>query len=272
MIKKILLSLLALVVIAIVSIVSIANHHQKKNITKLLSLNLDGRLIPHKANYTNKLKNILNDDLLSFEFDTVFNDKVQTPFFEVGHDKKEINGTSFEDYLKLTKDEKIKKIWMDIKNLNENNIDKILTRLNYLNKKYNIKNILLFETSSTSPVVRVISDAGYHTSYYLPYTTLELISNKNDIAIKNEALRIKKQIKNQNFKAISFASSLYPFVKSYVEPIISKEIVYHTWEFFRMRKVGELSRIQKNTFYKDERIKTIIYTYYNNKFNRLYSF
>ena len=272
MIKKILLAFLGFILAAVVIIVSIENYHQSQNITKLLSQNLDGRLIPHKTNYTNKLKNILSDDLHSFEFDTLFNDSVKTPFFEVGHDDKEIHGTSFVDYLELAKEKKIIKIWMDIKNVNDNNIPKILTRLNYLDKKYGIKNILLFETSSTSPLVKLISDAGYHTSYYLPATALKLMSQKNNSAVKNEALRIKQQIKIQGFKAISFSASLYPFVKSYVEPIISKDIVYHTWDFFRLRKVGELVKIKKSDFYKDERVKTIIYTYYNNKFNRLYSF
>lgn len=272
MIKKILLALLTFTLLASAVIVSVENFHQSQNIDELLSQNLDGRLIPHKINYTGKLKNILSSGLHSFEFDTVFNDAAPTPFFEIGHDEKELRGTSFEDYLELTKDKKIVKIWMDIKNVNESNIADMLKRLDYLDNKYGIKDILIFETSSTSPLVGLISNAGYHTSYYLPGVIVKYISQNDTAALQKEALRILEQVKLQNFKAVSFESTLYPFVKSYLEPTISKDIVYHTWDFFRLRRKDELAKMQKEDFYKDERIKTIIYTYYNIKLNRLYSF
>jgi len=155
---------------------------------------------------------------------------------------------------------------MDIKNVDESNIAYILKRLDYLDKKYALKNILIFETSSTSPMVKRISDAGYHTSYYLP------VPNWNKVSPKDEAKRIQKQIKSQNLKAISFPGSLYSFVKKHVEAGISEKIVYHTWGTYKFKRKGELLRVQKENLYADERVKTIIYSYYNNKFNRLYDF
>ena len=200
MIKKILLSLLGISLVVLIVVVSIANNYQAQNLTQLKEQNIDGRIIPHKVNYKNKLKNVLSDNLKSFEFDSIFNEKVKTPFFEVGHDSKETKGTSFEDYLKITKNTRIKKIWIDVKNLNSKNAKMMLSRLNYLDNIYKIKNILIFETSSSTPMLRLISNAGYHTSYYLPTTALELIQNNDEKGILKEVNRIKSQIQMQNLK------------------------------------------------------------------------
>jgi hypothetical protein len=272
MLRKTLLSFFVFTFSALMFMVIIDNHHQYLNIDKILNQNLDGKLIPHKADYINKLKNILSDRIRSFEFDTLFNDNAMTPYFEVGHDISDMHGVSFESYLKLARGKHIVKIWMDIKNINRNNVDDVLRRLNYLDKKYDIKDILIFETSSTLPEVRKISDEGYHTSYYLPSDVLSSVAKMSMPDMVNEARRIKRQIELQHLKAISFPNILYWFVKSCVEPIISGNIVYHTWGGYRLRKKDELSYIQHENIYNDDRIKTIIYTYYNNKLNRLYSF
>ena len=272
MIKKVAYIFLPLALVAALIVIFYANHHQNNNIRQVLAQKLDGRLIPHKANYANKLNNILSDDLHSFEFDTLFNGAAKTPYFEIGHDEQELNGTSFEEYLHIADDKQINKIWMDIKNVDANNIASILARLNDLDKKYHIKNILVFETSSRSPMLKAISDAGYHTSYYLPTDVLQAMSAQNAPAIQTEAIRIKTQIAAQNLNAVSFPSKLYPFVKSHLEKIISDDIVYHTWGTFKFKKKNELEKIQAKDFYKDARVKTIIYSYYNNKLNRLYRF
>ncbi len=272
MIKKILLFTLAIIFIILITIAFKSQQNQNQNINQLLQQELDGKLIPHKVNYINKLNNVLDDNLLSFEFDTIFNIQNSTPYFEIGHDKKELQGVSFEDYLKILKGKKIKKIWMDIKHVKESNIPAILNRLNYLDKIYKIKNILIFESNSISPKIKLISDAGYHTSYYLPIDRLIMITKNDNILALKEATKIKEQINYQNLKAVSFPTYIYSFIKTNIEPIISDKIVYHTWDRYKFKKKDELIKIQKEDFFKDERVKTIIYSYDNNKFNRLYSF
>lgn len=271
MLKKAGFIFLSVALVATLSVIFYANHNQRNNIQRVLAQNLDGRLIPHKANYRNKLNNILSDNLRTFEFDSLFNAGAKTPFFEIGHDEQETNGTSFEAYLEIIKDKQIKKIWMDIKNVEENNIASIVTRLDDLDNIHHFKSILIFESSSESPKLKAISDAGYHTSYYLPTDVLQDISEQNTAAIQKEAIRIKRQIDSQNLKAVSFPAVLYPFVKSHLETIIPGDIVYHTWNTFKFKKADELSKIQRQSFYQDARVKTIIYSYYNNKLNRLYS-
>jgi len=272
MIKKISIYTLLLSFGIFILIIFKENYYQSQNISKVLSQHLDGRLIPHKADYTNKLKNILSDNLLSFEFDTRFNSTSKVPYFEIGHDIDKLDGRSFEDYLKLTKNKNMKKIWMDIKNVDDKNLPLILKRLNYLNDIYNFKDILIFETSSHTKNVQIISDAGYHTSFYVELTVFKNIKKTSKKELENVAKLLKKQIESQHIKALSFPSYMYSFVKDYMEPIISKKIVYHTWATYKFNNKNELEKIQKQNFYKDSRIKTIIYTYYNNKPNRLYDF
>lgn len=272
MVKNIFLGMLTLAILIFTVILSVNNFYQNQNIQHLLEQHLDGRMIPHKVDYTNKLKNVLSDHLRSFEFDTLFNNRANPPFFEVGHDETEINGTSFESYLQLAKKTHLKKIWMDIKNVNRGNVKSILARLNYLDRKYGIKDIMIFETGATVADVKIISDAGYYTTYYLPSTVLPAVTTSNMAAMVAEARRIKKQIQAQHLKAISFPISLYWFVKACLEPVIPDYISYHTWGAYRFRKKDELMKIQHEEYYRDSKVKTIIYSYYNNKFNRLYDF
>lgn len=271
MVKNITLFVFAVASIILISLVSIANYQQHRNITQVLAQNLDGRLVPHKANYQNKLNNILGDGIRSFEFDTLFNNQTPKTFFEIGHDVSELTGGAFEDYLQIVQDKAIKKIWMDIKNVEASNITQILNRLNTLDNQYALKEILIFETSTTSPKLKSISDAGYHTSYYLPTAVLQAMSENKSNEILKEAARIRDQIEAQNLNAISFPLPLYAFVKMYLEPIIPNDVVYHVWETYKFKRKNELQNLQSKSFYRDTRVKTILYTYYNNKLNRLYT-
>ncbi len=270
--KKVVLPIAALALTIIILVITLSNYQQNKNIEQVISQELDGRLIPHKANYTSKLKNIFKDGLRSFEFDTLFNSDAPTPFFEIGHDEDEVNGVSFEDYLNLNKDKPLKKVWMDVKNADESNISGILARLNYLEKKFNVKDILIFESDATTPKLKQISDAGYHTSYYVPKSLLQNLLDQDITTLQQEASRIHALVEAQNLAAISFRLDLYPFVKTYIEKLIPDNIVYHTWGKHQLKQSKVLQHMQHEDFYQDERVKTIIYAYYNNKLNRLIDF
>lgn len=230
---------------------------------KLISQGLDGRLIPHKVNHLVKLKSVLQNNIRSFEVDLNFYEKDGQKYFEIGHDKEDSEDLHLEDYLKIVNDLKIKKIWMDVKNLSEDNVDDILERLNYLDKHYHIKNRVIFETPSEIKDISKISDAGYHTSYYLPYSLSFPLIQENPKVIKYQIEKVQRLIETQHIKALSFDSDLYPFVKKYLEPNIPKEIVYHSWTGHRIRHDKVLESLKEEDYYKDMRVKTIIYPYYH---------
>lgn len=265
MIKKI-IYIAILIIFLLLLIVFYRNINQKQNIENLLSENLDGRMVPHEVNTIDKLNEITQNGIKSYEIDVHFNTDGNVSYFEIGHDDKDLNGVKFESYLKQNKPLKIKKIWMDVKNVSDENIDKILEHLNKLDSQYQIKNIIIFETSTKSENLKKISDVGFHTSLYITNSPIDKMLEENDEKLmKKEAKNIANQISIQHPKAISFNSMLYPFVKTYLEPIIPKNISYHTWKSIKMQDRNAIKDLKNQTYFKDKRVKTILYYYFPRK-------
>ncbi len=248
------LSILFFILFIALGIISYFIYEQNKNIVHIKTHNLDGRLVPHKENRKTKMESVLNDGLRSVELDMLFYPQ-NGGYFEIGHDKKHARGFTFETYMKEMYPYKMKKIWMDVKNVTKENIGDIRKRLDYLDEKYAIKNIVLFESKITDAHYKLLSDAGYHTSYYLPGYTEE--------EFKEHATELSKQIEAQHVKAISFPSAKYPFIKEYLEPLISKDIVYHTWHTFKAKKRDAVYMIYDQDYYHDKRVKTMLYDYFH---------
>ncbi|WP_457745713.1 hypothetical protein [Sulfurimonas sp.] len=253
--KRIILVVVFLLLLSVLSIISYLVYQQNENLAYLKSHNLDGRFVPHKENRKTKMEAVLNDGVRSVELDMLFYPTSQGGYFEIGHGKEHARGYTFEEYLREMPISEMKKIWMDVKNVSKGNTEQILQRLNYLNEKFGIKEIALFESKTTDSAYHLISDAGYYTSYYLP--------GYDEKGFKEHAQEIKKQIESQHVKAISFPSAQYPYVKKYVEPIISKSIVYHTWHTFKAKHSKEIYTILDKPYYKDERVKTMLYDYFH---------
>lgn len=265
MIKKIIF-IAILVILVFLAIFLYREINQRQNIKDLLSENLDGRMVPHEINTIDKLNKITQQGIKSYEIDVHFNTKDNASYFEVGHDDEDLNGATFESYLKQTKSLKIKKIWLDVKNVSDKNIDRILKHLNKLDSQYQIKNIIIFETSTKSENLKKISDAGFQTSLYITNSPIDKMLEENDEKLmKKEAKNIANQISIQHSKAISFNSMLYPFVKTYLEPIIPKNITYNTWKSIKLQDRNAIKDIKNQTYFKDKRIKTILYYYFPRK-------
>jgi len=264
MLKKLSLTILVLFIMAVATGVAIVKYNQYQNLQLLFKDELDGRLIPHKANHLGKLESIFGRGIRSFELDLMFKQNNEQGYFEIGHDDKEANGRTFESYLALLQPSyPIKKIWIDVKNIDKNNADAILAHLELLDQKYSIKPILLLESSTTSVRFQNFSKAGYHTSYYLPTGTITTLLEQNDPqALQLEAQRIRDLTLAQSLSAVSFVASLYPFVKTYLEPLISDEVVYHTWNIIMFKEYRALEQLKEKAIFKDPRIKTIIYSYH----------
>ncbi len=244
-------ALLLTVVILTISIgrVLLFNYNQTQNVNALLAQGLDAHLIPHRIDYRYRLQNILHAKIRSFECDIHFNSRAKTPYFEIGHNSDDVHGLSLHDYLEMSQGIELKKIWLDVKNVNDDNIEAILKRLNLLDMKYHIKEIVIFESSALTSKIRLISDAGYHTSHYLQPKSLD-------------AKKIQKLIADQHLSAISFPLEMYSFVKLHVEPIIEKNIAYHTWGTYHFKHHNELEKIKQSAAFNDARVQTIIYSYY----------
>jgi len=237
------------------------SYWQLVNTQYLVDSNLSSRIIPHRVNSIGKLKDIWNDGFRSFELDASFGNN-DTTFFQVGHDHGEM-GLKIEDFLLSVDFQKIEKVWLDFKNLNQNNYRQALERLEYLDKKYAIKKKFIVESQTTSPFFKEVRKAGWHTSYYMPTEKiLKLLREDSNDEMQKLALKIIKQTKIQNVSAVSFDNRLYPFIKNYLEPNLSNEIVYHTWwNKPALYHTNFKELVLKNKLYLDSRVKTLLANY-----------
>jgi hypothetical protein len=68
--------------------------------------------------------------------------------------------------------------------------------------------------------------------------------------------------RSQGLSAVSFDKNLYPFVKTYLEPLLPEDTVFHTWDLnIGLHKTDFLSRTRSRDYFNDDRVKTILYAY-----------
>jgi len=233
---------------------------QKVNTLYLMDINQSSRIFPHRVNSVGKLKEIWNDGFRSFEIDTRFGDN-NTTNFQIGHNHG-VMGIKMEDFLSSIEYQEIQRVWLDFKNLNKYNYKHAIERLNYLDKKFDLKKKIIVESGTTLAFFKELKNAGWHTSYYMPTKKIVTQLQENNVtAMKKLAVNIASQTKSQNLSAVSFDHRLYPFVKQYLEPLISDNIVYHVWYAPALSKKSFPDELQKNKLYLDKRVKTLLSPY-----------
>ena len=230
---------------------------QKKNAKYLIESNQSSRIYPHRVNSIGKAIDVWNNGFRSFEVDVRFGDN-ETSTFHMGHNHG-VMGVSLDEFLNHIEHEKIEQIWLDFKNLNKSNHKNALARLEYLNKKYNVKKKFIIESSTKSVFFNKFKKAGLYTSYYLPTATVNKLLKKKKIEkIEKLSLKIAKQVEEQKLSAISFDHRIYSFVKQYLEPKMSHEVVYHVWYAPDLADINFKEKLLKNTLYLDDRVKTLL--------------
>jgi hypothetical protein len=226
----------------------------------IVAENLDGRLIPHRVNRVDKLASILDKGIRSFEIDLLLRSEGARVFFEAGHSDEDARGVPLHRFLEMLRGTGPRKIWLDIKNLDDNNMHAAVLELRRLDSIYAVKEIAIVESSTTSDSFSRFRNAGFHTSYYLPTERITSLLTLDDREkLTREALKIAAQIDRQSVSAVSFNLTLYPFVKQYLEPVIADSIVYHAWDSVDLRKWGALNRLKSTDYYRDTRLETLIY-------------
>ena len=232
---------------------------QRVNAKYLTSTKQATRVFPHRVNSRGKLHDIINNGFYSYEFDTYF---TKDDKFYIGHDKPTLSDVTLEDTLSNVSYNNLQKVWMDFKNLNKDNADLALQRLEELDKKFNIKNKFILAFWTKGEFFHKFSKAGWHTSYYLPTgKVIDLLKQNNKQELDKLAMQLAKQVKLQKVSAVSFDTRLYEFVKKYLESKISKDIVYHTWMGPKLYSTTFKKDLQKMKVYQDKRVKTILCKY-----------
>lgn len=235
-------------------------YHQKKNLAIIDSLYLNSKIYPHRVNTTGKLSEVIYAGCTSVEVDLIFKQEQGYSYFEVGHDSDALSGISFEEFLKAIGERPLEKIWLDIKNLNQSNVLALEKRLVDLDAMYSIKKRAIVETTSEIPGFSRLRDLGFHTSFYIPTN----LKNLDESQFKSKALEIAKQVAKQNVAAVSFDSSLYSFVKTYLESHLDRNVVYHTWDVkLKLKDKDFWSKISSRALLSDTRVNSVLVKFHS---------
>ena len=199
----------------------------------------------HRTNTVEKMLEI-SEKYEGIEIDVNFNNS--DLYFDVTHDLEESINLSLEKYFKYFSKNN-KKVWIDFKNLTEDNVENSLNVFDNLIKKYNLNKERFIIESSNFEMLKYYKDNGYYTSYYVPYLDLK---NMSFDEIEKEKVKIKNIILTGNVSAISFPGYMYEFIKS-----INTNIDLLTWE--DGKKWQELYRKKINVeMLNDSQLKVIL--------------
>lgn len=149
-----------------------------------LTLFFPKKIWQHKVNSIEKLKNC---NYTGVELDAVY--LANKNVFDVYHPPEKSQNLLLKNYLKNLP-ENVKCIWLDFKNLNEDNSKNALSLLKKLTKekRFDQKNIII--ESEQLKALSYFQKNGFKTSYYFPQD----LSKLKDKELELELLIIKKQL------------------------------------------------------------------------------
>ncbi|GAA4234081.1 hypothetical protein GCM10022291_12680 [Postechiella marina] len=208
----------------------------------------------HRANSIEKLNSALNY-YGGVELDLVYN--TENNFFDVNHPPSKSHDLKFETYIQgLKKPERLKGIWLDIKNLNKENASAILYKIIKILDSKNIKYQSVLIETRYPEALPIFTKMGFKTSYYLPYKLYQ----KNDKELKNTVFKINQILKNQPNIAISSSYKDYTIMHQYF-PDTPKYFWDLVWpiniDFLLTRRI-----------LKDKTVKIVLVHYFAFKGNR----
>ncbi|WP_304066919.1 hypothetical protein [Megamonas hypermegale] len=206
----------------------------------------------HRTDSVNKQKELADKYKLGgLEFDIIF--YKDSMAFENSHDKDDLSKYNLEEQFKTYKDLNYNEgIWLDFKNLNEDNKYEAKEVLDTLLRKYDISKDVVWLESSNWQSLDIFKQDGYRTSYYFPYYKFENMTEQEINDVKRKTIMIAN---SGNVDAVSFAGKhYYDFVSSLDLP---DNIVLLTW-LDDSRWYNVLLSSKQNKIVKDDRVKVIL--------------
>ncbi len=158
----------------------------------------------HRNNSIEKA-NITENYFKGLELDLVYHKNED--FLDVNHPPATSIHLSFDNYVAALKKQPF--LWLDIKNLKENNASLILNKLQQIiqKHKYPLSKILV-ETRYPNALVH-FTKYGFKTSYYLPF-----LYKLDSVNVKKELLNIQKTLDLQQNIGISFYYRDYELIRN----------------------------------------------------------
>jgi len=180
----------------VLTLIVLLGYNYKYATYKIELLGSYDKILAHRVNSADKLSSALKY-FKGVELDLVYFEKED--FFDVNHPPAESINLKFESYLDVLKVNEKPFLWLDIKNLTDANSIKILKKLLVIFNEINYPlDKILIETQNQN-ALPVFSEAGFKTSYYLPYGLCQMNSDE----LKATVISIKKVLNTHLKMAIS---------------------------------------------------------------------
>ncbi len=161
------------------------------------------------------------------ECDVYFDSEHQV--FTVTHDLEDATGLILIDLLKSSDRSKNLHFWLDYTNLNEDNCQESLGRLNEIVKELGLNKSQFIVESKSPELLKAFSkdtnkkDGGYFTSYYLEPYNYKTISKEE---LQGQAKVIRQLYKEKIIHYISSDSYNYDFIREHLP-----DIPFLSWSF-----------------------------------------
>lgn len=201
------------------------------------------KVFAHRVNSKEKLQSALRY-FDGIELDLVY--KKNKNVLDVNHPPALSINLSFKDYFNNIPKSKTPFIWLDIKNLTNDNSQDVLTLLIsvFKEREYPLDKILI-ESKNPKSLIK-FKEKGFLISYYLPYR----LSTKQNSIIKTEINNIKKVLNQYPAMGISASYEDYQLLNKHF-----KRIDKYLWVItsFKNRSISEI-----RTILKDESVKIVL--------------
>ncbi len=169
----------------------------------------------HRVNSLEKLHKSIKY-FKGIELDLVYDETEH--YLDVNHPPAESIQLSFSTYLDKVGDKR-PYLWLDIKNLNIENSPVIFKHLQQIlqAKTYPFERVLI--ESQTPETLDIFTEAGFMTSYYIPYGLGKMKENEFQKEIEKVSLLLEKQPKigiSSSYRDYEIMNEYFPNRKKYV--------------------------------------------------------
>lgn len=191
---------------------------------------LGQRLWAHRVNSLGKLSEAIGL-FAGVELDLVFN--AERDLFEVRHPPVPDTGLTLEEVLRfLQRQGATTRLWLDVKNIDGDNLGRVIEHLARLDGHYGLKERAIVETGFTGAGLDRLAAQGFYVSYYLPTRRIRTALRDDDAAALQElAAEIARVVKTHQARAISFDVTLRAFVDRQLSTWIAAEgLDLLTWD------------------------------------------
>lgn len=163
----------------------------------------------HRANDIEKAQ-YFQDKYAGLEIDITFVDSLQTFLVLHGGGHVELNPITLEQWFDGVGKTGQMNLWLDFKNLNNNNKIAALNELNRLYSKYKIKRSNSIVESWNAACLKEYKDAGFQVSLYIPdFKPLSVSQNE----LQKQTAKIRKLISENNLTTISGYYYQYQYMR-----------------------------------------------------------